>query len=168
MASLWTPEGEHVVTGEQSAPGKSHGRSKASSPPDAHLDEGGRTAGPDDDALAEDLAEIERELRAAKVEDVIANHCYGLFQLAALYLGSQPPRLEDARLAIDALAAVVDTLGERLGGSADTLRDAVAQIRIAFVQIAGAASTANGAGTVAEENPKANTDGIAPEGTEAP
>jgi len=94
MASLWTPEGEHVVTGEQSAPGKSHGRSKASSPPDAHLDEGGRTAGPDDDALAEDLAEIERELRAAKVEDVIANHCYGLFQLAALYLGSQPPRLE--------------------------------------------------------------------------
>ena len=45
---------------------------------------------------------------------MIANHCYGLFELAAVYLSSVPPKLEDAQLAIDALAAIVEGLGERL------------------------------------------------------
>ena len=33
----------------------------------------------------------------------MANHCYGLFELAAVYLSQQPPLLAQARLAIDAL-----------------------------------------------------------------
>jgi hypothetical protein len=97
--------------------------------------------------LAE-LARAEEQLLSAPVEDVIANHCYGLFQLAALHLGQQPPHLEASRLAIDALAAVVDRLGERLGASAGTLRDGLAQIQLAYVQIAGA----HGATAIAEDH----------------
>jgi len=35
------------------------------------------------------------------------------------------------------MAAVVDALGDRLGANAGGLRDALAQIRLAFVQVKG-------------------------------
>lgn len=92
----------------------------------------------DDASAAEMMAELEAELLAAPVEAVVANHCYGLFQLAALHLGQQPPNLDSARLAIDALGAVIEALGERLGAGAETLRSGLAQLRLAYVQIAAA------------------------------
>jgi hypothetical protein len=76
---------------------------------------------------------------------VVANHCFGLFELAAVYLSLEEPRLEQARLAIDALGAVVESLEGRLGEPESSLRDALAQIRLAFVQI-GAAHGAAPAG----------------------
>ena len=54
----------------------------------------------------------------------MANHCYGLFELAAVYLSQTPPLLDQARLAIDALGCLVDGLGDRLGEPAGTLNDA--------------------------------------------
>ncbi len=79
-------------------------------------------------------------------EVVIANHCYGLFELAAVYLSSSPPQLAEARLAIDALGYLVDGLGPRLGASSSTLHDGLAQIRLAYVQLdsASRAATPNG------------------------
>ena len=90
--------------------------------------------------VVEEMAALEQELLAAPVEEVIANHCYGLFQLAAIHLGHQPPNLVAARLAIDAFGAIVDTLDSRLGAPAETLRDGLAQLRLAFVQITAAAT----------------------------
>lgn len=78
---------------------------------------------------------------------VVANHAYGLFELAAIHLSEQPPRLEDARLAIDALGHLVDGLGARLGEAAPSLRQALDQIRLAFVQISSNSGAANGAST---------------------
>jgi hypothetical protein len=86
------------------------------------------------------MAAIEAELSAAPVEEVIANHCYGLFQLAAIHLGHQPPNLPSARLAIDAFGALVEGLDGRLGSAEGTLRDGLAQLRLAFVQISAAAN----------------------------
>ncbi len=82
----------------------------------------------------------------------MANHCYGLFELAAVYLSQTPPLLDQARLAIDALGYLVDGLGERLGEAAGTLKDALAQIRLAFVELARAGGDAAGA-------PPAGSDG---------
>ena len=45
------------------------------------------------------------------------------------------PDLVQASVAIDALAAIVETLGSRLGDDESTLRDALAQLRLAFVQV---------------------------------
>ena len=59
----------------------------------------------------------------------MANHCYGLFELAALHLSQQPPQLEKARLAIDALGLLVDGLGERLGQHAEGLVDGLSQLQ---------------------------------------
>jgi hypothetical protein len=58
-----------------------------------------------------------------------------LYELAAIHLGANPPRFEDARLAIDALAAIVDALGSRLGQDHETFKDALANIRLVYVKL---------------------------------
>jgi len=78
------------------------------------------------------------ELAASPVEVVVANHCYGLFELAAVYLSQQPPLLSQARVAIDALGSLVGGLEGRLGDAEEPLKDGLSQLRLAFVQIDGA------------------------------
>ena len=52
----------------------------------------------------------------------MANHAYGLFELAAIHLSQQPPSLEPARLAVDAMAALVEGLAGRLGDPEASLK----------------------------------------------
>ena len=40
-------------------------------------------------------------MAATPASVVIANHCYGLFELAAVYLSQMPPVLDEAKVAID-------------------------------------------------------------------
>jgi hypothetical protein len=46
-----------------------------------------------------------------------------------------PPRLADASLAIDAFAALVEGLGDRLGPHEEAMRDALSQLRLAYVAV---------------------------------
>ena len=55
------------------------------------------------------------QLANTPAEVVVANHCYGLFELAAIYLSQTPPMLFQARLAIDGLGFLLDGLRGRLG-----------------------------------------------------
>ena len=66
----------------------------------------------------------------------------GLYELAAIHLSAPTPDLRSAVLAIDAVACLVEGLGDRLGEDAITMRDALANIRLAFVQIKNQALTA--------------------------
>jgi hypothetical protein len=86
------------------------------------------------DASRERLASVPAEV-------VITNHVMGLYELAAIHLSANPPELAQSALAIDALACLVDGLGDRMGPEAPTMRDALNNIRLAFVQIKGAANT---------------------------
>ena len=81
------------------------------------------------------LNEARRRLADVPAAVVVANHAMGLYELAAIHLGASPPRLADAALAIDAVGCLVDGLGARLGPDVTTLQDALANIRLAFVQI---------------------------------
>ena len=92
----------------------------------------------DDEALAAQVEAMRAELAAAPVEVVVANHCYGLFELAAVYLSQQPPLVGQARLAIDALGCLVDGLEGRLGEGEDALKEGLTNLRLAYVQIDGA------------------------------
>ena len=85
------------------------------------------------------MAELRDQLAGTPADVVVANHAYGLFELAAIHLSQQPPRLEEARLAVDAMGALVEGLAGRLGEADDPLTSALAQIRLAYVQITGAA-----------------------------
>jgi len=95
------------------------------------------------------LQEARRRLSEAPAEVVVANHVMGLYELAAIHLGAATPDLAQAALAIDAVGCLVEGLGERLGPDAPTMRDALANIRLAFVQIkaahGGAAAAASDA-----------------------
>ena len=113
MGTIWTPSGEQPVG-----------------------DEGDQPQPPEE--LEAELAEVQRQLLETPASVIIANHAIGLFQLAALHLNQQPPNFVDAQLAIDALGSIVEGLGDRLGPDEDALRDALAQIRLAFVQIKSA------------------------------
>ena len=78
----------------------------------------------------------------APAEVVVTNHVMGLYELAAIHLSADEPDLRSAALAIDAVACLVDGLGDRLGPEAVTMRDALANIRLAFVQIKAHATPA--------------------------
>jgi hypothetical protein len=127
MTSLWTPDGERRVDPRASA---------ASTQQEGEPVEQAGLAEDFDDQ--EELARLEQELLDTSVAQVIANHCYGLFQLAALHLAQRPARLSEASLAIDALGAIVEGLGARLGPAGPTLAEGLSGARLAFVEIAKA------------------------------
>ena len=83
----------------------------------------------------EALEDARRRIAEAPAQVVVVNHLMGLYELAAIHLSAVPPKLDDASLAIDALAALVDKLGDRLGDDIDTLRDALANIQMVYVQM---------------------------------
>jgi hypothetical protein len=90
------------------------------------------------------MEDARARLAEVPAEVVVTNHVMGLYELAAIHLSANPPDLPQAALAIDAVGCLVEGLGERLGEDAPTMRDALNNIRIAFVQVKG---TAEGADT---------------------
>ncbi|HMD47072.1 MAG TPA: hypothetical protein VKG43_12975 [Acidimicrobiales bacterium] len=140
MSTLWTPSGEHPVDREDT--GASPGPPPAGGPPGRPGPPGGSRGpsgpgdpGPEDEAA---VAELRRQLAETPPEVVVANHCYGLFELAAIYLSQTPPMLFQARLAIDGLGYLLDGLRGRLGEAEPSLHESLSQLRLAFVRLEGA------------------------------
>lgn len=148
--SLWTPGGEHPIDRD-----RDEGSPTAQAPPEAAPS---ASSGPDIlDGLSEEqraefdqlspeeqdqarqliaqMSDTRRQMLETPAAIVIANHAMGLYELAAIHLGAEDPQLDEAKLAIDALAALLDAVQEALGPDGATLRDALAQIQLAFVQV---------------------------------
>lgn len=92
-----------------------------------------------EEELQQHLAELRDQLAHTPVEDVVANLAYQLFEIGALHLSLTPPQLEQARLAVDTLAAVVESVGSRLGPRGTDLSEGLAQLRMFYVQVNAAA-----------------------------
>lgn len=122
MSSLWTPGGERPVGREPAAP-------EPESP------DGDELTAEEQAQLADQMAAVQQELLGTPVSVVVANHAVGLFQLAALHLNQRPPNLEEGRLAVDAMGALIEGLSGRLGEEEASLKEALAQLRLAFVQL---------------------------------
>jgi hypothetical protein len=127
VSSLWTPGGEHRVPDEPSEPADGASPDQGEGPSDPAVEA----------ELRAELDDARRRLADVPAAQVVANHAMGLFELAAIHLSHQPPQLGEASVAIDGMAALVESLGDRLGPNASVLRDALAQIRLAFVQVKG-------------------------------
>jgi hypothetical protein len=129
MSSLWTPGGEHPVDGER-------GRG---APAEPAAPEGYDDLSPEQQAqaraMAEEMAEVRRQVAEVPAAVIVANHAMGIYELAASHLSSNPPQLEEARLAIDAMGALVEGVEGRLGENEQVLRDGLQQLRLAFVQV---------------------------------
>jgi hypothetical protein len=154
MSSLWTPGGEHKV------PPPEPGRPEPSSAPGTDAGEGPSYAdlvaslSPEDRArlealspeeqeramaqlreMAQEMADVQRQMAEAPAAVVIANHAMGIYELATIHLRQQPPNLAEARVAIDAFGALIESLQGQLGPDEATLVQALQQIRMAYVQL---------------------------------
>jgi hypothetical protein len=148
MSSLWTPGGEVPVD---------RNRPSSAQAPTAGEPGRGEPGGPEefgDDQLAAQAAELQRFLLETPAEQVVAQHAMGLYELAVIHLSQPEPRLGDARLAIDALAALLERLEGRLGEVGLQLREALPQLQMAYVQVADRAS-----GAAPAPSPTAGDDG---------
>ncbi len=141
--SLWTPGGE-VPVGRQPA-SEPAGREPGSGGADDGV--AGVVGAPDLDSLSPEeraqaeamiaqMAEVQRQILSAPATQFVTNHVVGLYELAAIHLGQPEPDLDATRLAIDAMAAVLDAVEDRLGDDGRALRDALTQLQMAFVQVA--------------------------------
>jgi hypothetical protein len=127
MSTIWTPSGEYVPREEPepARPGPQE-PSAAGEPSPEDLEA----------AIAEARAILEHP-----VLEHVAGHIMGLFELAALHLereaatgGQEKPDLDEAKFAIDSMAALVEGLGDRLGRYRPSLEQALAQLRMAYVR----------------------------------
>ena len=148
MGTLWTPDGERVVPPAQQSQAQQQSSPQEVRNPDVEamikaqaeaigidLD----TLSPEDRAAAEEavmeMVETRQRLASVPASEVIANHAMGLYELAAIHLYRPEPAFAEAALAIDALRAIVNQLGDRLGEAAPVLQEAMGQIQMAFVSI---------------------------------
>ncbi len=136
--TLWTPGGEHQVPSDPQPGSETPAAGDDAGPPvdEEHFDL--EDLSPEDreraEAMLTELAAARERLAAAPPEVVVANHAMGLYELGAIHLTADPPRQDAARLAIDAMGALVEGLGGRLGESEPTLREALQSLRMAYVQ----------------------------------
>jgi hypothetical protein len=133
MSTIWTPSGEYVP--RQEPPKEPAGPPPGAPPPPR----AGRE--PTEEEIEAALEEA-RAMLAVPVLEHIGGHAMALFELAALHLqreaatgGAEKPDLAETSLAIDAMAALVEGLGDRLGHYRQGLVDALNQIRMAFVKL---------------------------------
>jgi len=134
MSTIWTPSGEYVPREEP--PNRPEGPAPGAPPPG-----GGPGREPSPEEMQAALAEARRVLQTPVVEH-IGGHAMALFELAALHLereaatgGEEKPDLAEASLAIDAMAALVEGLGDKLQPYQSQLQGALDQLRMAFVQL---------------------------------
>jgi hypothetical protein len=117
--SLWTPGGEHPID-----PDAVQGQPDLSPEEQAQLQ-----------AMQADMDRVREQLLEAPAAVVIANHAMGMYELAALHLTAESPKLGEAVLAIDALSTLVDGLRGRLGDAEPTLQDALSQLKAAYLDV---------------------------------
>ncbi len=146
MSSLWTPDGEHEVPRNPEPTPDGVPDAPAADP---NLDDAIATVLPEgmtlDDLtpaqrgqaeeMVREMMDSQTRLLEADAASIVANHAMGLYELAALHLSQHDPDLGQASMAIDALGAIVDSLTGRLGEAEPTLRDALGQLRLGFVQV---------------------------------
>jgi hypothetical protein len=141
--SLWTPSGEHPVERPgRPAPDATSPPQDAPTAPPASGPTSLEDLSPEERAQAEEFARqvdtARRQLLDAPAGPVVGQQALQFYELAALHLSQPEPKLDDARVAIDALAAVVNGLGSRLGEAEQPLRQALNQVQMAFVEVSRA------------------------------
>ena len=135
--SLWTPGGEHEVPRNQPS-------EPAAAPMPDDIEDLSDLPGYDEltpeqqaqaRAMARELAEARERLAQTPAAEVVANHAMGLYELAAIHLGGQPPALDEAKVAVDAMTGILGALPGRLGENEAVLHEALQQLQLAYVQL---------------------------------
>ncbi|HVL96391.1 MAG TPA: hypothetical protein VM266_11080 [Solirubrobacteraceae bacterium] len=108
----------------------------------------------------EELRQLEAELERVHVDDVILQTIVSLINLGARKgaVGAPPeagitPDYDQLRIAIEAVRALTPVIEPRHGDKLAQVRDAVAQLQLAYAQGTGAAGGAAGPGSPEQQQP---------------
>ena len=134
MSTLWTPDGERDVP--PADPNDDVEGENAETQPEPELTPEQQEQAK---AMAKELAEARARILATEASTVVANHAFGIYELAAIHLTADEPKLSEAQVAIDALNALVQGLAGRLGENETVLTDALQRAQLLFVQRSEAA-----------------------------
>ena len=94
------------------------------------------------DLTPDQLEQLREQLASVSAGDVVAEAAMSLIALAYVRLGIPPEQharfrdLDAARLLVDALGGMLSATEGRLGAPEPSLRDALANLRLAFADIA--------------------------------
>lgn len=135
--SLWTPGGE--------VPVNRNNQPEPAEEPQYEDGIAGLVGGPslDDlspeereqaEAMMAQMAEVQRQILSAPASQLVANHVIGFYELGMIHLAQDRPNLAEAKLAIDAMAAVLDVVGDRLGENGQALSEALTQAQMAYLE----------------------------------
>lgn len=138
MTGLWTPNGE-IQPGNNDETKEEHS-DVAKSPMDDAFE---GMSEEEKQAALEQITEMRGELLSTPARDIIGNHIVGFYELASVHLseaaGAQgterESRLKEASLCIDAMASVVQGLGDRLDQHSQPLAAALSQMQLAYTQV---------------------------------
>jgi hypothetical protein len=130
--SLWTPDGEVPIERSDGTPAPAGSASEMLGGPE--LDD----LTPEDRARAEEMiarmAEVQRQLLSVPAAQIIVNHIMGLYELAAVHLDQPEPDFEEARIAIDAMGAMLEVTQARLGDAGTEMREALTVLQTFYVR----------------------------------
>lgn len=94
---------------------------------------------------------LEEQLRNARVDDLLVQSTVSLINLSARRIAVEDERdLEQAKLGIDAVKALVDFLPEQVRGQ---VREALTQLQFQFAQVAGPGSAQSASESHEPESP---------------
>ncbi len=125
--SIWTPSGEHEITKEP-------------------LEEDGQATTEVEDLSPEEQAaqqkkmqkefeQTKKQIAEAPVEQIISTHVIGLYELAVIHLQQEVPNLEAAKIAIDAMAGLLDGVEGQIGEPEEPMKKLLSDLQMAFVKL---------------------------------
>lgn len=153
MTGLWTPYGEvspeDDSADENATQAVPAGETGAQSEPTNPDDVFAGMSEEDKAAALEQITQMRAELLSTPARDIIGNHIVGFYELASVHLSEaaqsqgtdREARLAEASLCIDAMASVVNGLGDRLAQHSEPLHAALSQMQMAFVEVQKGATT---------------------------
>ena len=134
--SLWTPDGEHEIDRSSSENPIADTEEDTDLEDLPGFDELTTEQQEQARSMAAELAAARQRLSQTPAAEVIANHVMGIYELAAIHLSDENPKLNEAQIAIDAMTGIVGSLEGRLGENENVIKDALQQIQMAYVQVA--------------------------------
>jgi hypothetical protein len=161
MGTLWTPGGEREVppaeptgSADSGEPSAEEGSTGAPGGTTDALRAAAEAIGVDLDSLndeeraelasqLEEMMAVRRQVAQTPASEMLANHLMRLFDLATIYLETDPPSFSDAATVIEAFRSTVDGLGDRLGEHKAMLTEAQGQLQMLFVQVKNSTDAPN-------------------------
>jgi hypothetical protein len=118
------------------------------------------------DLTPEQLEQLREQLASVSAGDVVAEAALSLIALAYVRLGIPPEQharfrdLDEARLLVDALGGMLAATEGRLGPAEPSLRDALANLRMAFADVSAHLEADPDAATTPAAGPEPDDSGI--------